>query len=118
MDEGVVDYKEVMERVENDRDLLIELLGIFLEHYPLKMRAIRQALEKKEVAPIKDIAHSLKGAAGNISAKKIYAAFVNIEQMAKNNDLGLIAQSLPELDRQVVRLKEYLQKLKENPQNT
>ena len=114
MSQEVIDLNEVLERVQNDRELLIELLDIFLEDCPAKVNAIEEALEKNDFAQLRDIAHSMKGASGNISAKRIYELFLQIEQMTKNNDISAIPQCLKELDAQLQDLRAYRLKLKED----
>ena len=114
MNSEIIDLKEVLDRVQNDRELLIELLDIFLEDCPPKINAIKEAVAKKDFLQLRDIAHSMKGASGNISAKNINASFLQIEQMAKNNDLNSIDVSLKELDKRFEELKTYSKKLKED----
>ncbi|HOW35723.1 MAG TPA: Hpt domain-containing protein [Candidatus Omnitrophota bacterium] len=114
MEKEVIDLKEVLERVQDDRELLIELLEIFTDDCPLKLKAIREAAAKKDFVALKDVAHSMKGASGNISAKPTYAAFLEIEQMAKDGNLGDIERPLKEIEGQLEQLKAYARKLEED----
>ena len=114
MNQDVIDLNEVLERVQNDRELLIELLDIFLEDCPEKISAIKEAVEKKDFGQLRDAAHSMKGASGNISAKKIHALFLQIEQMAKNNEIGTIPDCLKELDTQLQDLQAYRVRLEKD----
>ena len=114
MNEQVLDLKEVLERVQDDRELLLELLDIFFEDYPKKMKDIRTALQKKDTAQIQDLAHSMKGASGNVSAKKIHASFLAIVQMAKNSNFKAMEDSLGVLDGQFAELQSYCAQVKEN----
>ena len=81
MNDDVVDLKEALERVQDDKELLLELFDIFLGDCTKKIEIIRQAIEKKDLNQLKDTAHSLKGASGNISAKKLYNSFLTMEQI-------------------------------------
>lgn len=114
MDEEIIDLQDVLERVENDRELLVELIEIFLEDYPTRMASLKKAVSEKNIASVKDAAHSLKGASANISAKKISAIFLGIEGMVKANDLSPIAESYAKLDLYIEELKKYLLKLKQD----
>lgn len=114
MNQDVIDLVEVLERVQNDRELLIELFDIFSEDYPAKVVAIKEAVAKKDFIQIRDVAHSMKGASGNISAKKVNASFLKIEQMAKNNILTGIEEALKELAENLQEFKLYSAKLKED----
>ena len=113
MDQDVVDLPEVLERVQNDRELLLELLAIFLNDCPSKIKAIHEAVKTKDFEKLKEVAHSMKGASGNISAKKINAAFLAIEQKAKTPTLEGIDGILKELEGHINDLRSYALKLKE-----
>ena len=112
MNQETGDLKEALERVQNDRALLLEVFDIFLADCPAKITALKTAVAKKDLTALKDVAHSLKGAAGNISAKKLFNSFLTIEQMAKNNDLSAIVGPLDAIDGQIADLKEYSEKFK------
>ncbi len=114
MNQEAVDLKEVLERVQNDRELLLELFDIFLSDCPGKIAALKTAIAQKDLTAIKDIAHSLKGAAGNISAKKLFDSFLKIEQLTKDDDLSNAAGPLQALDNQVEELRDYSKKFKED----
>ena len=113
MDQDVVDLPEVLERVQNDRELLLELLDIFLNDCPSKIKAIHEAVRTKDFEKLKEVSHSMKGASGNISAKKINAAFLAIEQKAKTPTLEGIDGILKELEGHINDLRSYSLKLKE-----
>lgn len=114
MEEEILDLKEVLERVQDDRELLLELLDIFFEDYPKKIQEMRKSLRANNVSQVQDLAHSMKGASGNISAKKIYASFLTIEQMAKNNNLKAVEETLRVLDGQFAELQKHCSQLKED----
>ena len=116
--EATIDLNEVLERVQNDKDLLVELFDIFLADCPAKITALKEAAAQKDLTRIKEVAHSMKGASGNISAKKLYALFLKIEQMAKTNDLSAMGSSLQELDRQMEEFKVCSSKLKSDFKKT
>lgn len=113
MSQDAVDLKDALERVQNDRELLLELFDIFLDDCPGKIKALKEAVAKKDLTALKAVAHSLKGASGNISAKKLYQAFLQIEQMAKNNDLSAMQEPLKGLDSQFEEFKACCAELKE-----
>jgi two-component system, sensor histidine kinase and response regulator len=118
VNDEAIDLKEVLERVQDDRDLLLELLDIFLTDCPPKIEAMKRAVGSKDLTQLRDLSHSLKGASGNISAKKMYAAFLKIEQMAKNNDLNQIETLLKEIDTQLIDVRGYALKLKKDFKKT
>jgi HPt (histidine-containing phosphotransfer) domain-containing protein len=108
----IIDIKDFMERVQDDKELLLELLDIFQDDFVGKRQAMDEAIKGNDIAKIKELAHSLKGASGNISAKEMHANFLKIEQAAKNNDLSQAAVILKDVDVQFDLIKQYSAKIK------
>lgn len=113
MREEILDLDEVMERVQNDKELLIELIEIFLEDCPGKIKGLREAARSNNRQQVADIAHSLKGSSGNLAAKRIATLFLQIEQKGKNDDMTNIPQILDEIEGHLKDLKSYLEHLRE-----
>ncbi len=112
MNEEAIDLKDVLERVQDDRDLLMELLQIYTEDFVEKKKLLDEAVTKSDYDQIKNFSHALKGASGNISAKKLHTSFLTLEQMAKNKDLSQSPKLLSEINQQFSELKDYIVKLK------
>jgi HPt (histidine-containing phosphotransfer) domain-containing protein len=108
----IIDLKDFMERVQDDKELLVELLDIFQEDFIGKRQSLEEAVKGNDVPKIKEVAHSLKGASGNISAKEMHANFLKIEQSAKTNDLTQIAVILKSVDTQFAEIKQFTEKIK------
>lgn len=105
MDEQVLDIKDVMERVQDDRELLLELFDIFETDYQEKRQQLQEYTKKKDLNKLKDVVHSLKGAAGNISAKSIHATCIAIEQAVPQKDFGLIEKLVAQVDTEFAKLQ-------------
>ncbi|MCK5579781.1 MAG: Hpt domain-containing protein [Candidatus Omnitrophica bacterium] len=112
MREKVIDLDEVMERVQDDRELLEELLEIFEEDHQEKISLLKGVVEEGGFEQIKDITHSMKGAAGNISAKAIYSTCARIEQMAAKRDINEIKECVSVLEEQFRAFREEANKLR------
>ena len=65
---------------------------------------MRDALQRGDMAVLERSAHSLKGAASNLSAKATAAAALQLEKDAKNKDAESAKKSLAEVERAVERL--------------
>lgn len=115
MDKNILDVEDFMERVQGDRDLLLELLDIYQQDYTGKRKVLGEAVEKKNAEEIKNTAHALKGASGNISAKKVHATCLQIEHQAKDNNFDGMDALLAQLDREYLELKANMAELKKNP---
>jgi HPt (histidine-containing phosphotransfer) domain-containing protein len=85
MSEEIIDLKDVLERVQDDKELLAELFDIYEDDFVIKRKALGEAIAAKDITKIKEIAHSMKGSSGNISAKPLYAQCLKLEMLAKEN---------------------------------
>ena len=83
MSEEIIDLKDVLERVQDDKVLLDELFDIYQEDFVIKRKALGDAIAAKNITQIKEVAHSMKGSSGNISAKTMHAACFQLETLAK-----------------------------------
>lgn len=112
MDKHILDLKDVLERVQDDRELLMELLDIFVEDYTEKRGILDTLIKENDAEEVRNIAHSIKGAAGNISAKAIHATCENMERLAEGNNLAAVKGLLGSLDKQFVDLQGCIKELK------
>ena len=110
MNDEAIDLKEVMDRVQDDRELLIELLQIFSDDYVQKKKMLDEAVTKNDFEQVRNIAHGLKGASGNISAKELRSSFSNLGQMAKSKDFSKAKETLALIDQQFNELKDFAAK--------
>lgn len=98
MNEKVLDLNEFLERVQDDKELLLELLDIFLEDYQLKRDLLQKAIDNKDFDEVRNLGHSLKGASGNISAKGLREVLMQIEEMGKNGNIDGIDELVKAMD--------------------
>jgi len=113
-----IDLKDVLERVQDDWELLLELLEIFQEDYQDKRNQLTQVISAGDFEQIRNIAHSLKGAAGNISATEFHNGFFEMEQAATDEEMERIQQVMARLDGQFPELKKCIAKIKDDYQKS
>jgi len=112
MSEEAIDVVEFLERVQDDKELLLELLDIFIEDFQEKRKLLGEAIGQQDFESIRSISHSVKGASGNISAKPIRALFIKVEEMGKNNDLTGADELLSTIDVEFTALTDRISNLK------
>jgi two-component system sensor histidine kinase/response regulator len=100
----LIDRISLLERVEGDHELLAEMIHLFQEDVPNLLTAMRDALQRGDMPVLERSAHSLKGAAANLSAKPTAAAALLLEKDAKNKDAESAKKSLTEVERAVEHL--------------
>ena len=94
----------LLERVEGDQELLAEMIQLFLADAPQLIDAMGKALLQGDMVLLERSAHSMKGAAGNMSAQVTVDAASQLEQSAKNGDAESSRANLVALESAVERL--------------
>lgn len=117
MDNTVLDIPEFLERVQDDKELLMELLEIFVEDFKQKRPLLEGVISASDFEHIKSIAHSIKGASGNVSAKKVREVIIEIEDMAEESDTSKGTQLLQRLDEEFEKLLTNIEEVKANFSN-
>lgn len=84
----VFDKADLMERLDDDIDLAAELTTLFISDVRQKIASLRIAISQGSGSEIEHEAHSLKGAASNLSAEKVCYLAGIIEAAGKNNNLN------------------------------
>ena len=100
--EIILDWPEALHRAVDDVDLLEELLADLLEMAPQSMDKIRAAAFDKDFDALERAAHSIKGAARNLSAKNFAWYAYQLELMGSGCTLegyeDVLAHCLESLD--------------------
>ncbi len=107
----LLDPEAVLEGVAGDKELLEELVSIFLETSPEMLQHIREALENKDAEALSRAAHSLKGSVGTFSAQRAYDLAYKLEQLAKEGNLEKAEEVSVVLEDEIKKLNPALQAL-------
>lgn len=111
----VLDVAAALERVEGDRELLEELVRLFVEGNPTAMREMRQALARRDARQLDRLAHTMKGSSASLGANRVSQAALLLEMRARSDTLenaGELIDSLQaELDRVLPELESVTRKV-------
>jgi two-component system sensor histidine kinase/response regulator len=99
-----LDRASLLERVEGDQELLAEMIQLFLADAPQLIDAMRNALLQGDMILLERSAHSMKGAAANMSAEVTASAALLLEQSAKKGDAESSKANLAALEGAIERL--------------
>jgi len=113
MSEETLDLDEFLERVQDDKELLVELLDIYTEDFQNKRKLLGEAVKNSNFEEISSIAHSLKGASGNISAKSLMEFFLEFEEKSKSSDLSGADDLLTNIDKSFEALSARISTIKD-----
>ena len=98
----------VLDQVEGDKDLLAELTNLFIQDYPLRLRAITDAIAVGDSKLLQEAAHSLKGAIGNFGPSPAYDSAFRLEMKGHQNDLSGAKELLDVMEHNLAALRELL----------
>ncbi len=98
--QGVLDMRviEGLRELGGDDDpgLLLEVIGMFLDDAPTRIEEIRQGLASGDIKLLERAAHSLKSASANVGAMQLSNVCMRIEEIARQDKSGGIAELIPE----------------------
>jgi len=100
----VFDLDAALERVDDDHELLGEILDLFREQAAAARAEIDEAVGRRDGPALERAAHSIKGAAANVSAEQVREDALHLEEAGRSGDWeaaaraqSALAESLPRL---------------------
>jgi two-component system, sensor histidine kinase and response regulator len=103
--DGILDRKEILDRLGGDQELLRELVEVFLADCPRLWQNVRDALTRADALQLSRAAHAIKGSVGNFSAHAARAAAEKLEHLAGTGDLSQAGELARKLEMELERLK-------------
>ncbi len=95
---------QVLENIEQDRELLGEMVEIFLQTLPEQLSQLREACQDKALDRVAGAAHSLKGSLLTLSADQGSKLAAHLEQAGRARDGATVAATLRELESELEAL--------------
>jgi two-component system, sensor histidine kinase and response regulator len=95
---------ELLERVDNDQELLRDLLNIFKEDFPLTMRSLESAVAAGDLKNSAMLGHTLKGMLSSLGGVSAAAAAARLEVIASAGETASLQGALDALKREAARL--------------
>jgi len=110
---AVFDRDAALDRVDGNRELLREIIGLFFDEMPGLLSAIQETVTHCDAKALERAAHTLKGAVSNFGAKGAYEAALRLEVIGRGRDLTHSKEAYAELEKEVARLGDALAVLRE-----
>jgi HPt (histidine-containing phosphotransfer) domain-containing protein len=101
----VFDRDLTLARVEGDRKLLQEIVGLFCEETPRLLVEIQSSILHRDAKALAQAAHTLKGAVGNFGAQAAFEVALRLEVMGRDGDLAQAEAVYAELANEVTHLE-------------
>jgi two-component system, sensor histidine kinase and response regulator len=108
-----VDLVQALARMGDDRDLLAQVAGLFLDESPKQMADLRAAVIRGDCQAMQRLAHTIRGSVGVFGAQAACEAAQRLETMAKERDATHAQQACDALEAAVARIKPALVALKD-----
>jgi CheY-like chemotaxis protein/HPt (histidine-containing phosphotransfer) domain-containing protein len=106
--ETIFQRSELLVRLGGEEELLLEIVGIYLDDVPKQLVRLREFAQRREAELFRDQAHTLKGASGNAGAVEVQATAARLETAGDQEDWGNIDRKLMELEAQFERFREFI----------
>ncbi len=110
---SVFDRNMALARFGKDRELLQEIVVLFLDEAPRLLSEIRASITRRDAKALERAAHTLKGAVGNFGARSAFEAALRLEVMGRDGDFAKAAEACVELEKEIARLERALAALRE-----
>jgi CheY-like chemotaxis protein len=91
-------------RFEGEPDPVIEIIDLFLRDTPCRLEEARSAAERRDAPGVQAPAHTLKGSANNLGARRLGAAAGSLEQQASTGRWDQIEPLLAAVAEELRRL--------------
>ena len=110
-----INLSDALEKVGGNGETYKRILIKFLKSNKTIAGEIEQALTNRDVDLAGRLAHSLKGAAGNLAADDVYRIAVNIEDLIHSGGIEEIQSLLIELDASLGVIRKAVDELEQRP---
>lgn len=80
------------------KKLVYQMIALFLEHAPLRMNAIIEGQQKRDLNAIEKAAHSLKSSAANLGAMTVFKCAGELEKHAEDGRIDEINPCITDLN--------------------
>jgi CheY-like chemotaxis protein len=109
--DDVIDLARLELLIRLDRggaDLLTEVLTQYLDDTATRLTSLREALARRELTTVSELAHSTRGASANVGASMMAALCARVEDLAKKGDGDGCAALATVVDGEFERVKRAL----------
>ena len=108
---GSIDVSQLLDRIDDDRALLAELVSIFRREYPENLKSAQRAIKKQDPIALQHVGHTLKGALGNLAATEASQIAAELEALGRRGELDGAHAILDRLGRELESVMRALETL-------
>jgi len=108
----LLNLPKLMDRLEDDKELLLEIFDVFIEETPVRLRKLDAAVEAMDMTAIVQWAHALKGTSGTLQAGPLNESCLKLEMASRAGDAPLVLSLVPVAVEMLERTAAYVAELK------
>ncbi len=102
MSEGSsINFPELLSRVDNDRELLLDLFAIFKDDFPRHLQALQDTVSREDMKQIATVSHTLKGMLLNLAVTKAAKGAAQLENLARSGENISVREALAAFEMEV-----------------
>ena len=101
---SVLNITDLLNRVDNDRELVSELFLIFKSVFPSHLQRLSDAVAKELPKQVEAESHTLKGMLLNLSAARAAAIAAELENLGRGKKIADMSEALTEFQSEVETL--------------
>jgi len=106
----IFNQEEFMNKIDGNKELAREIILEFLDETPQNIEKLKTGFEKNNMNMITQMAHLIKGVAGNICAPGLLKSTDIFEQAYKKKDKDLLKNYIMEIEKQFIELNSFIDK--------
>jgi len=106
--EQIFNKSEIMKRLSGDKDLIHDIVELFISNGPLQFDKLKKALENNDRERLKITAHTIKGSARNVSASQVASNAFEIEKKSGEESREEISLLIKNLEDSYYKFKEFV----------
>jgi HPt (histidine-containing phosphotransfer) domain-containing protein len=96
-----IDFPELLSRVDNDRELLLDLFAIFKEEFPRHLQGLRDAVSQEDLKQTATVSHMLKGMLSNLAVTRAAKGAGQLEELAHSGQNASLPRALAAFELEV-----------------
>jgi HPt (histidine-containing phosphotransfer) domain-containing protein len=100
--------EQMLARFGGRRQILVNVIGVFLESYPETMASLRDAVAAHDAAGVEESAHKLKGAICNLAWGKAFDTARDLEHMGREGRSDEVDETFAILEAEMERFEDTL----------
>jgi HPt (histidine-containing phosphotransfer) domain-containing protein len=106
----IFDPDEILEQIGGDRELLVDIINIFVETYPEDLKALHEAIDEGDSENIRKAAHRMKGSISNFGKYQAFETARSMEYKAREGDLSNMGEMYGDLANHLNLLEQEVKK--------